>query len=254
VTSSSAGQKGDASPPPGVGAVRAAFWGVLVWVTSEFVIRGPITLLVLIAWGWRLPEELPLAKTAIVEAGMLWAAVVVPAWLVYRRTRREELTWRQLGYEISWYPVLLGLACGLGAVTLLEYVTGPLDRRLFGSAASELVRKTTAAGGWPGALLLLPSNGILGPIAEEFVWRAYIQTRLALEWGVWPAVTVTAVMFAAKHLIVDVSVERITSLLVLAFSFGLIALRWGTLASTFTHLAVNFTATLLSIIEQLRTP
>ena len=41
--------------------------------------------------------------------------------------------------------------------------------------------------------------GVVGPIAEEILFRGYVQTRLRQRWGPAPAVLVTAALFGALH-------------------------------------------------------
>ena len=85
---------------------------------------------------------------------------------------------------------------------------------------------------------------VLGPIAEELVYRGLLQQGLkATGLGVGPAVAVTSVLFALVHLPVLVPGARasgIATLLVLSVAWGLLYERTGRIAAPIVaHAAFN---------------
>jgi membrane protease YdiL (CAAX protease family) len=110
----------------------------------------------------------------------------------------------------------------------------------------EGMRSGLAGGAWIGPLLLV-ANGIVVPVSEELAWRGVIQSSLARAWGMAGTVAVTALALALKHVIVDGSVMRLTSLMVGALELCGVRARWGTGSSTVTHLVANFLATALAL-------
>ena len=97
------------------------------------------------------------------------------------------------------------------------------------------------AGVWVLALFAL-AHGVVAPVTEELAWRGVVQTALVESWGPTVGIAVTAVLFTAKHVVLDASLARLPTVLVLAVALGLVRHRWGTTASTVVHAVVNLTS------------
>ena len=102
---------------------------------------------------------------------------------------------------------------------------------------------STAASGLPVGV-----NGVMVPVVEEFARRGIIQTALVERFSPPLGIGVTSVAFAAKHVVVDRSLGRLTTLLTLASFFGIVCHRLGTGASTATHLPANLAASVLAVV------
>ncbi|MGH9509933.1 MAG: lysostaphin resistance A-like protein [Terriglobales bacterium] len=220
-----------------------------IWTLVEFAIRVG---LIAVAGGGlalsgNLPEgsALPGTFVGMALAVPLAIAAVVLTAIFWRRATREGLGPRDLGYHISRHRVLAGVASGLFLHLLLGWGTARIDLALFPDAAkaAELLMRLIASGGPVVLASMLLANGILGPIVEEFAWRGYVQYRLTRAWGTWAGLAVTALLFAAKHMVVDLSFGRTLTLLVGACVLGLIRWRWGTAASTVAHVTLNLFGT-----------
>ena len=98
------------------------------------------------------------------------------------------------------------------------------------------------AGVWV-AVLLLVANAADSAVCEEIAWRGVVQTALVRAWGPWIGIGVTVVLFALKHVLMDATFARITTLLMLGLVFGIVRHRWGTGSSTVTHVVVNLYST-----------
>lgn len=232
----------------GTSPVRAGLKAAAQWVGVEFGFRtlgGGILALSL---------SLPLVSGAVFALDLVAVAltVLLLGLLFRRRIRREGLSWRALGYARLTRPVVVaGLAAGGLLLIIVGDVTQPVDLFLFPGGTkrgADLLRMLREAG-ILAAALLLPLNGVLGPVLEEFAWRGYVQTRLIEGLGVRNGLALTAVLFAAKHVVVDLSAFRLTSLLVFSFAVGLIRIRWGTTATTIAHVVLNLVATSFGIAE-----
>jgi membrane protease YdiL (CAAX protease family) len=185
-------------------------------------------------------------------SGVLLVVTLLALWVFFDRARRRAgQSLDDLGYRFSWLSGSLGAACGAALVGLV-LLTAHIDGRLFGLVPHlEQMRSIAEAGVW-GVLPFLLGNAILAPVVEEFVWRGHIQSRLAAASGQAGGLVVTAVLFAAKHMIVDLSVERTTSLIVVAVALGLVRLRLGTFASTVAHFGLNLTASTIAVVLAFR--
>jgi hypothetical protein len=60
---------------------------------------------------------------------------------------------------------------------------------------------------------------------------------------------VTLVIFAMKHVLIDGTVARVTTLLMLGLVFSVVRHHWGTGASAVAHLVVNLYATVEVIMS-----
>jgi membrane protease YdiL (CAAX protease family) len=216
----------------------------LIWVVVEFTVRRLGSAAVLGGWKRYARVSAPEPVPMVVLVAAITLAMVILAWAFRCRVRREGLTAADLGYRWSRGAVLVG---ALSALVLLTTFVGTalVDRVLFRPQDDPPWVRRIAAAGPTAQLALLVSNGLLVPVVEEYAWRGYIQLRFMQGWGVLRGGAATAVFFAAKHVIVDLSLERTTTLLVGAAALGIIARRWGTGASTIAHAVTNLTATLL---------
>jgi len=176
------------------------------------------------------------------------AAMLILMLVFGRRVLCERLTTADLGYRWSRAAVAAGAISGV-ALFAIFLGTAAVDRAVFGSGDDSGWPKRLAEAGPVAMLALVLGNGLLAPLVEEYAWRGYIQTRLVHDWGAAAGLAATAAGFAAKHLMVDLSLVRLTTLLVGSAALGVIAHRWGTAASTLAHMATNTAATLLVIVS-----
>jgi len=208
--------------------------GVAVgWLFTELLLRWGVGFALLSAGLSPVAADWTLLLVGVpLVAGFL-------SWIALRR----GMTPGEWGHDASRSALAAGAA---GAPVLLGAiaVTGRVDAALFGldeleAGVAETIGDELAA--TPAlAVLFLLGNGIAVPVAEEQVWRGIVQTKLVDAWGVPAGIGVTAALFALKHVVVDLSVARPTTLLALALGFGLLRHRYGTTSSTVAHLGVNF--------------
>jgi hypothetical protein len=241
-------------------AVKTGLKAAGLWTATEFTIRGVLLVAVV---GALLASGI-LSKESVGSGAFLGPAMVASLALALvvlvltfgRRIRREDLAWEtHLAYRFGRRELFAGFVCG-GLIFALVWGASYVDEFLFpgGSRIAEMLLKIFAEAGPVTAAALLVVNGILGPVVEEFAWRGYIQYRLTQGWGASMGLAATALLFAAKHIVVDVSLSRTTTLVVGSFALGLIRQRWGTGASTAAHVTLNFTATLTALFDVLFPP
>lgn len=169
------------------------------------------------------------------ELGLL-VGMPVLALLFLRRADRDG---QEVPFPLNRRVVLIGAAAGL--VLLIADVSGnQLDRLLFGS--------TSALHGqipvWSAVLLLL-TNGFVGPVSEEFAWRGVLQPRMTLRFGTAPGLALTALLFSLKHCVVDFSLGRLFAIMAFGLVAGAVRLRWGTSTSAAAHVTANLIGSLI---------
>jgi len=97
------------------------------------------------------------------------------------------------------------------------------------------------------AVAVVAVNGVLVPVAEEFLWRGQIQAHLRAAFPLALAIGVTATLFSLKHVIVDASWGRFLTLVAFGAICGIVAARntWRTSAAL--HLFVNLVTTVVAL-------
>ncbi len=232
------------SPPATIGLKAAA-----LWVVVEI---GMILLSLILLSAASIPLVSKRAFVVLQLASI--TGVLLLAAIFRRKMSREDQNWQDLGYtRLSRQISAVGILAGAALLLFIAYVTQPVDLWLFPHAERIIaeLKRSLREGGLPGATLLLIGNGIFTPFTEEFVWRGYIQSKLVLGWGDRVGVIATALLFAAKHIVADVALIRLITLLLFSFTVGLIRVRWGTTATTVVHLLANLVATISLIAEAL---
>jgi membrane protease YdiL (CAAX protease family) len=90
-------------------------------------------------------------------------------------------------------------------------------------------------------------NGLLVPVAEEYLWRGLVQARLARLLPAAAAIGVTAVVFSLKHVLVDASWGRFLTLVAFGAICGALAQRHSWRSSAALHLVVNTASTTVAL-------
>jgi CAAX protease family protein len=232
---------------------RPALRAIVLWTAVEFTLRdGGV---VLLAW-LLLPRPFgtfPWEDVVRFSASMHVVAMVILGGMFVRRLSPEGLSWREIGYDPSRKMLVAGVLGGAALVALTNG-TALLDYEIFHDPVLLQFARAVRMAGYAAQGALVFGNGILTPLVEELAWRGYIQTRLAFAWPSDLALVVTALGFALKHVIVDLSMTRITTIVTAALILGFIRAHYGTMASTVAHLAMNLPSTLLLILQDLSTP
>jgi hypothetical protein len=227
---------------------RSAFRAMGLWIGLEFLIRFVGTLLLVFLFvPWNVLMAQPLERAVPYTVLTLVVAMLVLGGVFLRKVARDGLSWREMGYDWSLRTIAAGAVGAIALVWATDYAAGL--QHAFGPDATNLriARAYAHAGPLAHAGLLL-GNAVLGPIVEELAWRGYVQTRLARAWPMGAALVVTAVAFAVKHVIVDMSLSRGLMLLTGSLLLGIVRAWYGTAASTIGHLIMNLEATLLLIL------
>jgi membrane protease YdiL (CAAX protease family) len=88
-----------------------------------------------------------------------------------------------------------------------------------------------------GGVLLVVGVALVGPLAEEFLFRGYLLPRLVRQWGELPALASSSLLFAILHLRDG---PFMLVIFIYGWIFGWARLRSGGIgASTALHMAVN---------------
>src|SRR3989304_5150930 len=126
----------------------------------------------------------------ILNAAAAGVAMVLLGTVFYRRSVKEGARTVDLGYEFTRRALLAGALASVVLMGLLEGTHG-IDERVFSKwdflkalqpTEEEELRIAGQAVVALG-LVLIPANGILPPLVEEFAWRGCMQSRLVAGGG-----------------------------------------------------------------------
>ena len=101
------------------------------------------------------------------------------------------------------------------------------------------------------SIIFILVNGLWVPVAEEFLWRGVIQTKLSYHTSPWVAITVTSILFSVKHAVVDLVLTRLLFLFVFGLAVGWAKQRTNIWISTLSHGYINLTGTIYWIIGKI---
>jgi membrane protease YdiL (CAAX protease family) len=149
----------------------------------------------------------------------------------------------------TYTPWILGLMLSLVALPLVDHLLWAnlsLPMRV-SSYRNSTIRFANVAPVLNG-LALIGVNGVLVPIAEEYLWRGIIQARLLQALPSAWAIGTTAVLFSLKHVVVDASWGRFLTLVAFGCICGGIAQRHTWRSSAMLHLFVNTVITVVALI------
>lgn len=167
---------------------------ISVWFVANFVPH----IFVFLATG-KIYYQLPtvwmiVAETSIMVLNLLLPVVALHYLFHQDNTIRANLGWQWTGWRI----VGIGL---LGC--LLSFAIALATQQNIGDPLSPPSVRTTS---FAQVILLLLLLFVLTALAEETMFRGWIQTTLTQEYGVWVGMGVTAVLFGLRHLPMDLYV------------------------------------------------
>jgi len=217
--------------------VRTAIVSATVWTLIEVISRQVV--------GRKLGQRLNDGLAADMLATL--SALPVTSALVARLGTENDIKAERRAYRLTPRAVIGGLVGGIVCV-LLPAVTMRVDSVLFGEQPEHNVinDETSVA----GRSLFAAVNGVAIPVAEEFTWRGIVQSALTDRFGGTTGIGLTGTLFALKHVVVDRSRNRLTTLLAIGTVFGILRYRLGTGASTIAHVTANLLASLIALAVQ----
>lgn len=225
-------------------AVAAAVMGVVI--AGEYFFRHYVLFWMPTVGSLRVNDMLALA--------MAYALLTVAVGSFAHARWHEEP--RKLGQALhdvatrwTFTPWLLGMMLGLVVLPAVDqWLWAGLRLPMWVSSFRNPVVWLPHAAPALGVLTLIAVNGILVPIAEEYLWRGVIQARLLRVLPGAVAIGITAIVFSLKHVIVDASWNRFLTLLAFGSICGIVAQRHTWRSSAALHLVVNTATTTVALV------
>lgn len=157
-------------------------------------------------------------------------------WLVLKQ-RYSLAFWDSMAWRIPWPRMGLTIFVGPALVLLVAVLGEVLRTPQIENAVQRLLRDRTSI------LLVGFFATTLGPLAEELIFRGFLQPVAMRTFGAWPGIAFASLPFALLHgPQYSWSWQHVLLLFLASFVFGLVRWRTGsTAASTLTHAAYNLT-------------
>jgi len=214
---------------------------VLAVVATEYVFRHYV-----LFW---MPTLGSLRVNDMVALGIAYSLLTIVFGSLARADWRKEL--RELGHALrdfatrwTYTPWLLGLMICLVVLPAVDqWLWAGLRFPMWISSFRNPAVWFAQAAAVLEVVARIGVNGILVPIAEEYLWRGMIQARLLRVLPAAAAIGTTAVFFSLKHVVVDASWGRFLTLVAFGSICGVLAWRHTWRTSAALHLIVNTAAT-----------
>jgi membrane protease YdiL (CAAX protease family) len=168
-----------------------------------------------------------------VQSFAVFAAV---AFLARRRTDWREALAARIAWD-DWVGVLIGIGLEIGLAVVLFAIVQGLNRSVPEQQVVDLAAGSVGPAEWS---LMIVSLLVIGPLAEEVMFRGVLLRSLFARYGTVAAVWWSAAAFAALHLLDPNAIFVAPLLLILGVVMGYQALATGRLGRSYTiHLGFN---------------
>ncbi len=228
-----------------------AFGLALIIIVGEFTSRRIISIL--------LPTYFSYFFMDLVCLGGFYVIICLIAYVLVGGNIREKTGYTGLnindGYQrTTFYNAALAVVIGIQVVNRFDVLLLSdinLNPRLYDFIQTTF--NTTIYTNTPlyaehyklaVSIVFILVNGIWVPIAEEFLWRGIIQTKLSYYMNPWTAITIVSILFSAKHAVVDLVLTRLLFLISFGLTAGWAKQRTNTGISTVTHIYINLIGTI----------
>jgi uncharacterized protein len=161
----------------------------------------------------------PSIATSLVLATLEFIALAGSVYIF--GMRRKGLNWKNVGFRnlsIGWLLAVIGISVVViplsGLISALTLVI--LDQPLINPQLDFLIPEGF---NWISAVGMLILGGIAVPFAEELLFRGVIFKWLRDNWGLWPGILVSSLVFGIVHVEISVVVAAFVLGIILALVY-----------------------------------
>lgn len=228
-------------PPPPSGYLPVAnwrYWEVLVVFLSGAMASVAVAVVVVAAGADPLapiPFSAVFGAQAVASFGMAW---------YLSRTRGSGSLAADTGLVINgsdWW----GVPAGMGLQIAIAIVTAPIIVWIWpdGPPAQSVAEVAESSETLLEQLVVVAVVAVGAPIIEEMIFRGMLLSILARSFSRWPAILMSAMIFAAVHMFDPNAIAVIPGLFLLGIVLGWVAMRRGDLSLPISlHSGINLLA------------
>lgn len=230
-----------AAPPPPTGYLPVANWRVmdfmivfLAGILGSLVVAGAVA-----AAGADALSPLPFSMIFAGQAAASFAAV----WVLSQRRGSGSLS-ADVGLIVrgsDWW----GVPAGMGLQIAIALITAPLIFWLFPDGPPEQGISEVAGQSESiiDQLAVFVSVAVAAPLIEEIMFRGILLSILARAMSKWPAILISAAVFAAVHLFDPNAIAVVPGLFLLGVVLAWVAMKKGDLSLPIAlHSGINLLA------------
>ncbi|MEN8040673.1 MAG: CPBP family intramembrane glutamic endopeptidase [Actinomycetota bacterium] len=168
---------------------------------------------------------------------------LLAVWLLSQRRGSGTLA-DDVGFIVNasdWWGVFAGMALQIA----IALVTAPLLFRLWpdGPPTQGVAEIAESSKTMIEQIVVLAVVAVGAPIVEEIIFRGMLLSRLARSMRKWPAIIISAGIFAGVHLVDPSAIAVVPGLFLLGIVLGWVALRRGDLSLAIAlHSGINLLA------------
>ena len=137
----------------------------------------------------------------IFAAAIVWAYAALAAWLAWQVRRRRVSIRRLLGSRPERYDWLLTAGI-LAAAVIFSFGSAILISALLSYVGPGWAESFVGADDWLNegpVVFLLVIVLVVAPVIEEVLFRGVVLHRIAVKWGLGPAIVVSSAVFGLLH-------------------------------------------------------
>ncbi|RLE71370.1 MAG: hypothetical protein DRJ37_05115 [Thermoprotei archaeon] len=164
---------------------------LFVWFVANFIPH-----IIVAALTGKIYYQLTPIKAIIVETSIMLLNLILPLAILYPSSPQILQIFHNIGWQWKGLLTLRASLVGFTALIIIMIST----QRLIGNPLSSPKIQLTPRETLLTVVLLLT----LTPIAEETMFRGYIQTTLTQHYGSWIGIIGQALMFGLRHLPMDI--------------------------------------------------
>lgn len=230
-----------APPQPPPGYLPVANWRVrdVVFAFLAGIAGSTVATIAVLALGLEPLDPVPFS---IIFAGQFAGSMLVIVALSRRRGSGSLAA--DVGFHVrlrDWWGVPAGMVLQIA----IALVTAPFIIWVFGDdppeqGVSEIANSSETL---IEQLLIVISVAVLAPIVEEVIYRGMLLNVLARRFSRWPAILISAGVFAGVHLVDPNAIAVVPGLFLLGIVLGWVSLRRGDISLAIAlHSGINLLA------------
>jgi uncharacterized protein len=183
-------------------------------------------------------------RTQAATPYILATVQVILLWLIFHTLKKDDLTWREAGWEVQsgqnlWSEILTGAAFGTVLGVLYVTVLSPFQTFLQTTFGDYVPPESLLTSLGSAVLAFFIANVLFAPFVEEALYRGYALPRLVARFGPAIGVVIHCLFFGLLHWAGGFWYILLTGIVPGGLFAGLYLWRRNVITPFAAHLALN---------------